>query len=99
MTLLDALPHVPLYVICDRGYASNQFREALWDRGSRPVIPPKRNEPQVACPKWAYRHRHLVENLWARLKEWRAVATRYKKTATSFMAVVCIAAAADQIKT
>ncbi|WP_152659222.1 IS5 family transposase [Gluconobacter oxydans] len=99
MALLDALPHAPRYVVCDRGYASNQFREALWDRGSRPVIPTKRNEPQVACPRWAYRHRHLVENLWARLKEWRAVATRYEKTATSFMAVICIAAAADHLKT
>nr|WP_064775824.1 transposase [Acetobacter pasteurianus] len=52
----------------------------------------------VACPKWAYRCRHLVENLWARLKEWRAVATRYEKTATSFLAVIHIAAAADWIK-
>ncbi|MDN7351745.1 transposase [Acetobacter senegalensis] len=47
---------------------------------------------------WAYRCRHLVENLWARLKEWRAVATRYEKTATSFLAVIHIAAAADWIK-
>ncbi|MBL7236999.1 MAG: transposase, partial [Komagataeibacter hansenii] len=46
--------------------------------------PPRKNDPEVACPKWAYRHRHLVENLWARLKEWRAVATRYEKTAASF---------------
>ncbi|WP_146881251.1 transposase, partial [Acetobacter tropicalis] len=36
--------------------------------------------------------------LWARLKEWRAVATRYEKTATSFLAVIHIAAAADWIK-
>ncbi|KXV79941.1 hypothetical protein AD953_00565 [Acetobacter malorum] len=42
--------------------------------------------------------RHLVENLWARLKEWRAVATRYEKTAASFLAVIHIAAAADWIK-
>ncbi|WP_148089853.1 transposase, partial [Acetobacter pasteurianus] len=38
------------------------------------------------------------ENLWARLKEWRAVATRYEKTATSFLVVIHIAAAADWIK-
>ncbi|MCG4258860.1 IS5/IS1182 family transposase, partial [Acetobacter senegalensis] len=35
---------------------------------------------------------------WARLKEWRAVATRYEKTATSFLAVILIAAVADWIK-
>ncbi|QEH97899.1 IS5 family transposase [Gluconobacter thailandicus] len=99
MALLNALPHAPRYVVCDRGYASNQFRETLWDRGSRPVIPPKRNQAPVACPKWACRHRHLVENFWARLKEWRAVATRYEKTAASFMAIICIAATADYLKT
>lgn len=98
MALLDALPDTPRYVVCDLGYASNRFREALWSRGSRPVIPPKRNELPVSCPKWAYRNRHLVENLWARLKEWRAVATRYEKTAASFISVICIAAAAHHIK-
>ncbi|WP_206065095.1 IS5 family transposase [Komagataeibacter xylinus] len=65
---------------------------------SLPAIPAKRRDGPVACPKWAYRCRHLVENLWARLKEWRAVATRYEKTATSFLAVIHIAAAADWIK-
>ncbi|GEL65677.1 transposase [Kozakia baliensis] len=56
---------------------------------------------ETSCPSRAYRHRHLVENLWARLKEWRAVATRYDKTVASFISVICIAAAAaaDHIKT
>jgi transposase len=40
----------------------------------------------------------VVERLWARLKEWRAVATRYEKTATSFMGVLCLAAALDRIR-
>ena len=96
--LLDALPHPPIHVACGRGYASHKFREDLWNRGSRRVIPPGKNDPEVACPKWAYRHRHLVENLWARLKEWRAVATRYEKTAASFLSVILIAATADYIK-
>ena len=64
----------------------------------RPVIPPRKNDPEVVCPKWADRHRHLVENLWARLKEWRTVATRYEKTAASFLSVIFIAATADYIK-
>jgi hypothetical protein len=37
-------------------------------------------------------------NLWARLKEWRAVATRYEKTARSFLGVLCLAATADWLK-
>jgi len=40
----------------------------------------------------------LVENLWARLKEWRAIATRYEKTKQSFFAVLCLAATADLLK-
>ncbi|WP_207781304.1 transposase [Novacetimonas pomaceti] len=80
------------------GYASHKFREDLWNRGSRPVILPRKNDPEVACPKRAYRLPHLVENLWAGLKEWRAVATRYEKTATSFPSVILIAATAGYIK-
>ena len=96
--MLDDLPSVPLWVVADKGYASDAFRERIWDMGARPAIPAKRRDAPVACPKWAYRCRHLVENLWARLKEWRAVATRYEKTVTSFLAVIHIAAAADWIK-
>ena len=52
----------------------------------------------MACPDWIYTNRNIVERLWARLKEWRAVATRYEKTATSFMGVLSLAAALDWIK-
>jgi transposase len=40
-----------------------------------------------------------IERLWARLKEWRAIATRYEKTAQSFMGVLCLAAALNWLKT
>jgi transposase len=39
-----------------------------------------------------------VENLWARLKEWRAIATRYEKTAASFLGVLHLAAALDWLR-
>src|SRR6185503_11870318 len=45
-----------------------------------------------------YANRNYVERLWARLKEWRAIATRYEKTASSFMGVLCLAATLDWIK-
>jgi transposase len=41
----------------------------------------------------AYRRRHKIENMWAKLKEWRPVATRYDKTATSFSGGLYLAAA------
>ena len=87
--LLDTLPDAPGWVVGDRGLASNAFRERIWDMGARPAIPPKRTDAPVACPAWIYANRRFVENLWARLKEWRAVATRYEKTARCFQARRC----------
>ena len=92
LPLLDRLPGVPLWVVADRGYASHAFRQHLRDRGAAPAIPPKRTEPALAWPEWAYNNRNLVERLWARLKEWRAVATRYENTGRSFMGVLSHAA-------
>ncbi len=46
----------------------------------------------------AYARRHRVENFWARMKEFRAVAARYDKTAAAFRAGILIAAALDWLK-
>src|ERR671916_1099779 len=96
--LLDCLPDMPGWVVGDRGLASDAFRDLIWDSGARPAIPPRRTDAPVACPDWIYANRRLVENLWARLKEWRAVATRYEKTARSFLGVLHLAATADWLK-
>jgi transposase len=96
--LLDGLPGVPLWVVGDKGLAAHSFRERIWALGARPAIPAKSNEEPVACPSWVYVNRNMVERLWNRLKEWRAVATRYEKTARSFMGVLCLAATLDWIK-
>jgi transposase len=98
LPLLEALPGVPRWVVADRGHASHRSREQIWNLGARPAIPSKSNEAPVACPGWVYHNRNRVERLWARLKEWRAVATRYEKTARSFMGVLCLAAALDWIR-
>ena len=96
--LLERLPGVPKWVVADRGLSSHAFREHIWTLGARPAIPAKRNEEEVACPDWIYANRNHVERLWSRLKEWRAIATRYEKTASSFMGVLCLAAALDWLK-
>ena len=93
--LLARLPGVPKWVVGERGYASHAFRQHIWERGA---IPSQRNEVPVACPDWIYNNRNVVERLWARLKEWRAVATRYEKTPSSFMGVLALAAALDWLK-
>ncbi len=58
----------------------------------------------MSCPSWIYTNRNQVERLWAKLKGLaakqtdRAAATRYEKTARSFMGILCVAAAADWIR-
>jgi transposase len=96
--LLDQLPGLPKWVVGDRGYTSHRFREHIWGMGARPAIPPQHHEAPVACPDWIYNNRNRIERLWARLKEWRAVATRYEKTASSFSGVLCLAATLDRLK-
>ncbi len=98
ISLLERLSGVPKWVVGDRAYTSHRFREHIWSIGARPAIPPQRHEAPVACPEWIYTNRNQVERLWARLKEWRAVATRYEKTAASFMSVLCLAATLDWLK-
>jgi transposase len=96
--LLARLPRAPLWVVADRGYTSHAFRDRVWSSGARPAVPSKRNEAPVACPAWVYANRNRVERLWGRLKEWRAVATRYEKTAASFLGVLCLAASMDRLR-
>ena len=63
--------------------------------GAIPVVPSRKGTTQPEpCPAYIYRHRNLIERCWARLKEWRAIATRYDKTARNFVAAVHLAAAA-----
>lgn len=57
----------------------------------QPVIPPRkhRKEPRD-YDKHLYRQRHLVENAFLRIKQWRGIATRYAKRLSSFLAAVQI---------
>ncbi len=91
-------PAVPKWVVGDRGYTGHAFREHIWDMGARPAIPPQRHEAPAAFPDWIYNNRNQVERLWARLEEWRAIATRYEKTTASFIGVLSRAAALDWLK-
>ena len=58
------------------------------------MIPPRSNrkEPR-SYDEHLYKARHLVENFFARLKQYRAIATRYDKTARNFLGAIHLAAA------
>ena len=75
------------------GYDSNWFRTALKERGTEPCIPPtKSRKTPLHYAKALYRTRHKIENLFAKLKDWRRIATRYDRCAHTFFSAVCIAA-------
>ena len=74
--------------MADHGYASHAFRDLIWNQGARPAIPAKCNEVDVAYPLWIYHNLNRVERLWAQLKEWCAVATRYGKATRCFVGVL-----------
>ena len=61
----------------DRGYDADWFRNALIARDIQPCIPSRTNR-KVAIPQDAtlYKTRHKIENMCARLKDWRSIATR-----------------------
>ena len=64
--------------------------------GAEPGVPSRKNAKQKEpCPSFIYRHRNLIERCWSRLKEWRAIATRYDKTASSYAGGIAIAATLD----
>lgn len=91
--VLDALPSAST-LIGDRGYDSNWFRQALADRGIEPCIPPtKSRKAPLAYDRTLYRQRHKIENMFAKLKDWRRITTRYDRCAHTFFSAICIAAA------
>jgi hypothetical protein len=72
----------------EHGAAPTPPIEEVRPKGARPAIPIKGNEEPVACPDAICSNRDTVERLWARLKGWRAVATRYEESATGFLGVL-----------
>ena len=70
------------------------FAASLLLKGILPVIPPKANRKEpIACDFRAYKDRNRVERMFNRLKQFRRIATRYDKTAISFLGFLALAAA------
>jgi transposase len=82
-------------LIADRAFdADERVLQRLAAAGKSAVIPPRPNRVRPRqFDRELYKARHLIENFFCKLKQFRAIATRYDKTARNFLAAVHLAAA------
>nr|WP_249201496.1 IS5 family transposase [Gluconobacter sphaericus] len=90
--LLDSLP-MAQWMLADRGYDADWFRDALEEKGIKPCIPGRKSRGKpVKYDKRKYKRRNRIEIMFGRLKDWRRVATRYNRCPTAFFSAICLAA-------
>jgi len=95
-TLLATLRQPPGAVVADKAYDTHAVLQTIGACHAEPVIPPKisRKKPRT-YDKNLYAERNKAERFFGRLKEARGFATRYEKTAVSFLATAHLLAALD----
>ncbi len=83
-------------LIADKAFdADARVRAPLAAAGKTAVIPPKANRKlPLDFDRDTYKARHLIENFFSKIKQFRAIATRYDKTARNFLAAIHLVAAA-----
>jgi transposase len=86
--MMGSLP-VADWLIADRGYDADWFREALEDRGIRACIPGRKSRD---TPVRYDKRRNRIEIMFGRLKDWRRIATRYDRCPKVFLSAVALAA-------
>ncbi len=92
VALLDDLPKAQ-WMLADRGYDAEWFRDALEQKGIKPCIPGRKSRSQpVKYDKRRYKRRNRIEIMFGRLKDWRRVATRYDRWPTVFFSALALAA-------
>jgi transposase len=87
-------------LMADKAFdADKRVLEPLAEAGKMAVIPPRKTRKTArAFDKDLYTARHLIETFFAKLKPFRAIATRYNKTAQCFLAGIHLAAALIWLK-
>jgi transposase len=81
-------------LIADKAFDSDAIIAELNERGSKIVISqhPRRTKP-LRIDEEMYKWRHLIENFFGKLKEFKRIALRAEKTDQSFAAMIHLAAA------
>ncbi|MHA6327012.1 IS5 family transposase [Roseivivax sp. CAU 1753] len=91
--LLSSLPEAE-WLLADRGYDADWYREALQGKSIKPCIPGRKSRGKPAkYDKRRYKRRNRIEIMFGKLKDWRRVATRYDRCPKVFMSAVALAAA------
>ncbi len=87
------------YVIADKGYDSQSIVEAVEELGAEAVIPSRsfRKEPR-SYDRYLYKQRSMVECTFAKIKQFRRVATRYDKLASTYLSFLHVAANCNMAK-
>ena len=82
------------YVLADKGYDADPLRRSLCQAGVVPVIPGRSSRRRtVRYDRECYKGRHLIENAFCRLKDFRRVATRHDKLTANFLSGMALATA------
>ena len=90
--MLCSLPKVD-WLLGDRGYDADWFRNALRDKGIGACIPGrKQRTTPVKHDKRRYIRRNRIEIMFGRLKDWRRVATRYDRCPKVLLSAIALAA-------
>ena len=91
LVMADNLPS-PAVLVADRGYDSDRIREDVEKRDAVPMIPMRKNRKvRKTVDMSIYTLRNMVERCFNKLKNTRRLATRYDKTASSFLGFIDIA--------
>ena len=81
-------------VVADKAFDADSLLERIAGMKAQAIIPPRSNRRDIrAYDKHVYKSRNLVERFFARIKQFRRIATRYDKLASRFAAFVSIVAA------
>jgi transposase len=82
------------WLIDDKGYDADHLRALLDSRGTIAVIPNKPNRKRLfPFDAERYKWRNVIERTNCRIKDFRAIATRYDKLARNFLASLCLVTA------
>ena len=87
--LLRQLALAGVNLIADKAYGTKELRQYIEAEGGQYTIPPKSNaQDKWDCDYYVYCERHLIENYFNQLKNYRRIATRYDKLVHVFLQTI-----------